>query len=67
MKLHHTDALAAGDRLNLLEAALVHGKLGRRSFIKMAVATGAIGLVGAQARAQELGDAAITQRYNAQL
>jgi choline dehydrogenase len=66
MKPIITGALAAGDRLNVLETALVHGKLGRRSFIKMAVATGAISLLGAQARAQELGDAAITQRYNAQ-
>lgn len=66
MKPIHTDALAAGDRLNMLESALVHGKLGRRRFIQLAAATGAISLVGAQARAQELGDAAITQRYNAQ-
>ncbi len=58
--------LEAGDRLNLLEAALVHGRLSRRRFIQLALATGAVTLAGAEARAQDLGDAAITQRYNAQ-
>lgn len=66
MRPIYTNPLAAGDRLNLLEAALVHGKLSRRRFIQLATATGAVSLVGAQVRAQELGDAAITQRYNSQ-
>lgn len=57
-------ALAKGDRLMALQAGLVHGRLSRRSFIQMAVAAGAT-LATAEVWAQELGDAAITQRYNA--
>lgn len=64
MKLGH-GSLQQGDRLMALQAGLVHGRISRRGFIKMAVAAGA-SLAAAQAIAQELGDAAITQRYNAQ-
>lgn len=64
MKLGH-GSLEQGDRLMALQAGLVHGRIGRRGFIKMAVAAGA-SLATAQVWAQELGDAAITQRYNAQ-
>jgi len=60
-----TDALAKGDYLNVLEAGLVHGRLDRRRFIKLALAAGA-SLTAVQAAAQTLGDAAITQRYNSQ-
>lgn len=58
-------SLEKGDRLMALQAGLVHGRIGRRGFIKMAVAAGA-SLAAAKVWAQELGDAAITQRYNAQ-
>lgn len=64
MKLGH-GSLQQGDRLMALQAGLVHGRISRRGFIKMAAAAGA-SLAAAQAWAQELGDAAITQRYNAQ-
>jgi choline dehydrogenase len=57
-------ALEQGDRLMALQAGLVHGRIGRRAFIQMAVAAGAA-LGTAQAWAETLGDAAITQRYNA--
>lgn len=57
-------ALEQGDRLMALQAGLVHGRISRRSFIQMAVASGAT-LATADLWAQELGDAAITQRYNA--
>lgn len=60
-----SNALDKGDRLMALQAGLVHGRIERRAFIKMAVATGAT-LATAEAWAQSLGDAAITQRYNAQ-
>jgi choline dehydrogenase len=60
-----TNPLEQGDKLMLLQSALVHGRIGRRDFLRMALATGAA-LATAQAWAQELGDAAITQRYNAQ-
>ncbi len=63
MKLF-SKALEQGDRLMALQAGLVHGRIGRRAFIQMAVAAGAT-LGSAQAWAQTLGDAAITQRYNA--
>ncbi|WP_137155618.1 GMC family oxidoreductase N-terminal domain-containing protein [Rhizobium sp. FKL33] len=56
--------LEQGDRLMTLQSALVHGRIGRRDFLRMAVAGGAA-LATAQAWAEELGDAAITQRYNA--
>lgn len=52
-----------GDRLMALQAGLVHGRIDRRSFIQMAVAAGA-SLSAAKVWAQNLGDAAITQRYN---
>ncbi len=58
-------ALEKGDRLTALQTGLVHGRIGRRRFIQMAMAAGAT-LPAAHAWAQELGDAAITQRYNAQ-
>jgi choline dehydrogenase len=63
MKLF-SKALEKGDRLNALQAGLVHGRIGRRAFLQMAVAAGAT-LHIAEAWADELGDAAITQRYNA--
>ncbi|MEC7256326.1 MAG: GMC family oxidoreductase N-terminal domain-containing protein, partial [Pseudomonadota bacterium] len=59
-----SNALAMGDRLMALQAGLVHGRLSRRAFIKLSVAAGA-SLGAAQVWAQELGDAAVTQRYNA--
>lgn len=58
------NSMVPGDQLMALQAALVHGRIGRRAFLQMAVAAGA-GLATAQAWAQELGDAAITQLYNA--
>ncbi|MBW4981135.1 GMC family oxidoreductase N-terminal domain-containing protein [Mameliella sp. CS4] len=60
-----TNPLAAGDILNALEAALYRGRIGRRRFMQLALATGA-SLSAARAMAQEGGDAAITQLYNAQ-
>jgi choline dehydrogenase len=57
-------AMEKGDRLMALQAGLVHGRLTRRSFVQLAVAAGAT-LATAEVWAQELGDAAITQRYNA--
>jgi len=57
--------LEKGDRLVALQAGLVHGRLSRRRFVELAVASGA-SLLTAQAWAQTLGDAAVTQRYNAQ-
>ncbi|MBY6046559.1 GMC family oxidoreductase [Vannielia litorea] len=65
MKPIFTQALARGDRLMALQSGLVHGRLGRRRFIQLALAAGA-SLASAEAWAQDLGDAAITQRYNAQ-
>ncbi|MCB1335103.1 MAG: GMC family oxidoreductase N-terminal domain-containing protein [Roseivivax sp.] len=65
MKPIITGALAQGDRLTALKAGLLHGRIGRRTFVKLALATG-VGLSAARAMAQTLGDAAITQRYNAQ-
>jgi hypothetical protein len=41
MKLF-SKALEQGDRLMALQAGLVHGKIGRRAFIQMAVAAGAL-------------------------
>ncbi|TRB19812.1 GMC family oxidoreductase [Rhizobium rhizogenes] len=55
---------ARGDRLNTLEAALYHGKVGRRQFMQLAMAAGA-SLTAAGTMAQDGGDAAITQLYNA--
>lgn len=60
----NNNPLAKGDYLNTLEAGLVHGRISRRRFIQLALAAGA-SLSGVQAAAQSLGDAAITQRYNA--
>lgn len=57
--------LRAGDILNALEAALYRGRIGRRRFMQLALATGA-SLSAVRAMAQEGGDAAITQLYNAQ-
>ncbi|WP_417205691.1 GMC family oxidoreductase [Antarctobacter sp.] len=56
--------LAAGDILNALEAALYRGRIGRRRFMQLALATGA-SMSAVSAMAQEGGDAAITQLYNA--
>ncbi len=63
MRPIRTDALAAGDRLMALQAALVHGRIGRRAFIQLALAGGA-SLAAARVWAQDLGDAAVTQLYN---
>lgn len=65
MKLPRNPNLAYGDVINALEEALYRGKLGRRRFIQMALAAGAT-MGAARAMAQEGGDAAITQLYNAQ-
>lgn len=59
-----SNPLAAGDVVNALEAALYRGKIGRRRFMQLALATGA-SLTALRAMAQEGGDAAITQLYNA--
>jgi choline dehydrogenase len=56
--------LLQGDILNALEDALYRGKVGRRDFLRLALAAGA-GMTAAEAMAQEGGDAAITQLYNA--
>ena len=64
MKKLKTPDLDRGDLLNELEDALYRGRLGRRDFIRLAVAAGT-SLSMAQAMAQEGGDAAITQLYNA--
>ena len=55
--------LAAGDRLNALEAALFSGKLNRGRFIKSAMAAG-MTATAAQTAAAEGVNAAITQSYN---
>jgi choline dehydrogenase len=60
-----TQSLEKGDKLNALQAGLVHGRISRRAFVQMALAVGA-SLSTVKAWAQELGDAEITQRYNAQ-
>ncbi|WP_170789411.1 GMC family oxidoreductase [Ruegeria lacuscaerulensis] len=65
MKLKPTLDLLAGDMFNALQAGLLHGRISRRRFVQLALATGASALA-VQATAQTLGDAAITQRYNAQ-
>ena len=65
MKLPFDISLDEGDRINALEAALYRGLIGRRTFIKLALAAGA-SLSTARAIAQQGGDAAITQLYNAQ-
>jgi choline dehydrogenase len=63
MNLPHSPSLAAGDQLNALESALYRGRLGRRNFVKLAMATG-MSMIAAQAVAATGGDAAITQAYN---
>jgi choline dehydrogenase len=65
MKLPTSPALWRGDILNALEARLYRGAMDRRSFLKMAVATG-VSLSVAEAIAQDGGAAAVTQLYNAQ-
>ena len=65
MKLPPSPALWRGDILNALEAQLYRGTLDRRSFLKMAVATG-VSLSVAEAIAQDGDAAAINQLYNAQ-
>ena len=57
-------SLARGDLLNTLEDALYRGQIERRQFLRLALAAGA-SLATAQSIAQEGGDAAITQLYNA--
>lgn len=65
MYLNANNPLAAGDILNALEAALYRGRIGRRRFMQLALASGA-SMMAVKAMAQEGGDAAITQLYNAQ-
>ncbi len=65
MKLTPTSDLLAGDTFNTLQAGLLHGRISRRRFVQLALATGASAMA-VQVAAQTLGDAAITQRYNAQ-
>lgn len=64
MKPILTPATAQADLLNALEEALYRGHIGRRAFMLGALAAGA-SLASAQATAQDGGDAAITQLYNA--
>ena len=61
---HGNPELLQGDILNALEDALYRGNLGRRDFLRLAVAAGA-GMAAAQSMAQDGSDAAITQLYNA--
>ena len=65
MKAIITDDLASGDQLNLLESALFRGKIGRREFIKMAVAAG-VSLAAASVIAKQGEAVAINQLYNSQ-
>jgi choline dehydrogenase len=60
----NTPDLASGDLLNALEGALYRGQIERRQFLRLALAAGA-SLATAQSIAQDGGDAAITQLYNA--
>jgi choline dehydrogenase-like flavoprotein len=63
MRCVPTDDLAAGERVNQLEAALIRGHLDRRSFIRLAVAAG-ISLPSASAMAQQGTAISATQSYN---
>jgi len=65
MKAIITGDLASGDQLNLLESALFRGKIGRREFIKMAVAAG-VSLAAASVIAKQGEAVAINQLYNSQ-
>ena len=56
--------LSRGDLLNDLEGALYRGQLDRRQFLRLALASG-VSLATAQSMAQDGGEAAITQLYNA--
>jgi choline dehydrogenase len=56
--------LARGDLLNALEGALYRGQLDRRQFIRLALSAG-VGMSAASAIAQDGGEAAVTQLYNA--
>jgi len=53
-----------GDRLNALENALYRGRIERRQFLRLALAAGA-SMATAQSMAQDGGEAAINQLYNA--
>ncbi len=64
MKNLKTPDLERGDTLNSLEDALYRGRLGRRDFIRLAIAAGS-SLSMAQVMADQGSDAAITQLYNA--
>ena len=64
MKLPRSIALSQGDRLNALEAALYHGRLDRRRFLHLALASG-VGLSAAEAIAQQGAEAAALQQANA--
>jgi choline dehydrogenase len=57
------DQLQQGERINALEAALYRGAIGRRLFIRLAMATGT-SLGAAQMMATAGEDAATTQLYN---
>jgi choline dehydrogenase len=63
MRAWLTDDLAAGERVNRLEAALLHGHLDRRDFIRLAIATG-LSLSAADAMAQQSTAISATQSYN---
>jgi len=58
-----SDQLKKGDVINGLESALHRGKIGRRAFIKMALAAG-LAPYAAEAMAQAGADAAVNQLYN---
>ncbi|MCC8940612.1 GMC family oxidoreductase N-terminal domain-containing protein [Bradyrhizobium sp. Arg62] len=57
------DQLKNGDRINRLEESLYRGRIGRRAFIKMAIAAGLVPYL-AEAMAQAGAAAAANQLYN---
>ena len=64
MNTNISNELLQGDKINALESALIQNKISRRGFIKLAVALG-VSMAAAKLTAKSLGDAAITQLYNA--
>jgi len=58
-----SDRLKSGDQINRLEDALYRGRIGRRGFIKMALAAG-LAPYAAEAMAQAGTEAAANQLYN---
>jgi choline dehydrogenase len=63
MKPIVTADLENGERLNLLESTLIRGRIGRREFIKLALAAGA-SLSAASAMAEQGRAISVTQKYN---